>query len=687
MLIKLSLRNIRRSMRDYAIYFFTLIIGVSIFYVFNAVGGQAAMLQVSASANAMVKLLRDILSGVSVFVAFVLALLIVYASRFLMKRRNREFALYMLLGMSKGKISRILLTETILIGAVSLGVGLLVGLGASQVMSAIVVRMFDADMSAYRLSISPEAMGKTVLYFAIMYLAVVLFNSTSVTRMKLIDLIQSERKSEQIRLRNPILCVVLFVISVCVLGAAYYAVGIRYESLSRNKLLLSILAGVVCTFVIFWSVSGMFLRVIMSLKGVYYKGLNAFTFRQVSSKVNTMVTSMSVICLMLFLTICLLSSAFSVRNSMNSNLRELCPADAQYRMALFANYDDPDALGDFAEIYRKYGYDLTEDFRDYVHFRLYGDPSFTLGVFLGPHLDALKSQFRFMDYDTPQQLIAVSDYNALRTLYGKETLTLGSDEYLLLCDYKNMLQILNLRMADSPDITVCGHTLHSAYPECRDGFIDLSTQHMNPGFFVVPDEVVNGEGSSAIPHVEEFIGHYNAETKAEKQEIEERVKTVFTQVRADWEASQPDLVASIGLNTKFDIFDAVVGLGAILTFLGMYIGLVFLMACGAILALKELSESIDSLPRYEMLRKIGAEESEISHSLLIQTGLFFLLPLVLAVIHSIFGMRFASELMIAIGTQKVQSSSLITAGVLLVIYGGYFLITYFNSRMIIRERR
>ena len=312
MLFKLSISNIRRSLRDYAIYFFTLIIGVSVFYVFNAIGGQAAMLRMSEAQYEMVRLLETVISGTSVFVAGVLGLLIVYASRFLMKRRNREFALYMTLGMSKRRISAILLLETLIIGVGSLFVGLLIGIGLSQLSSALVANLFEADMTSYRFTVSGSAIVKTIVYFAVMYLVVMVFNSFVVTRMKLM---QSGKKSEQIKLKNPVLCVIVFLLSAGLLGFLYYHVGWESVKIERNDALITIAAGSVATFFIFWSVSGMLLRVFMLMKNTYFRSLNAFTFRQLSSKVNTMVFSMTVICIMLFVTICTLSSAFSIRNS------------------------------------------------------------------------------------------------------------------------------------------------------------------------------------------------------------------------------------------------------------------------------------------------------------------------------------------------------------------------------------
>ena len=149
MLCKLSLKNIKKSIKDYAIYFFTLVLGVSIFYVFNALGSQTIMLDVSSSMEKLIELMIQVLSYVSVFVSFVLGFLIICASRFLIKRRNKEFGIYLTLGFSKRKISMILFFETLFIGFISLIVGLLLGVMLSQFMSLIVANMFEADLTKF----------------------------------------------------------------------------------------------------------------------------------------------------------------------------------------------------------------------------------------------------------------------------------------------------------------------------------------------------------------------------------------------------------------------------------------------------------------------------------------------------------------------------------------------------------
>ena len=203
MLFKLSIKNITKSIKDYAIYFFTLVLGVAIFYVFNAIDSQTVMLNVSSSTSEIIRLMTTILGGVSVFVSFILGFLIIYASRFLIKRRNKEFGIYLTLGMSKRKISLILFFETLIIGVISLGVGLALGIVLSQLMSILVANMFEADLTKFQFTFSSSAALKTLLYFSIMYLIVMIFNTIIVNKCKLIDLLHGNKKSEKVKLKNP----------------------------------------------------------------------------------------------------------------------------------------------------------------------------------------------------------------------------------------------------------------------------------------------------------------------------------------------------------------------------------------------------------------------------------------------------------------------------------------------------
>jgi len=666
MLFKLSLNNIKKSVRDYAVYFFTLVIGVAVFYIFNSIESQTAFLEISADKREIISLLISMLSGVSIFVAFVLGLLIVYASRFLMKRRNREFALYLTLGMGKGKISAILFLETFIIGLVSLATGIGVGIIASQFTSTFAANLFEANMSEYHFVVSGSAITKTALCFGILYLVVMLFNGIMVGKCKLIDLMQSGKKSENMKLKNPILCVIVFLISVSALGFAYYQVTVNTRTLNESTLGTMILIGSVSTFFIFWSVSGMLLRVIMSARRVYFRGLNSFTFRQLSSKINTMVMSMTMICLMLFVTICTLTSAFSMRNSLNKNIRELCPADMQ--IAYSASSDKK--FADCEEIIGK--------FSEYTAFDGYIDENVSWNKVFENHKEFLPSDTDLVMVDIPYEIYRLSDYNALMKLYGHKTIDLNPDEFVFICNYEKASELLNTALSDMDSLNVFGKELVPASRKTIDGFVELSEGPMNTGFIVVDDSVVkNGK------YFESFIiGNIPASSIEETEETETSITDFMARNGSDYG------INGYRYSTRHGIADAATGLGGVVIFLGLYIGVIFLVSSGVILALRSLSDSVDSVSRYTMLRKIGADESDISKSLLRQNLLFFAIPLLVAVVHSIFGMKFAMSYVLQIfGTEGISKSIAGTGVIIFLIYGGYFLITYLCSKSIIKEKR
>lgn len=686
MLFKLSLKNIRKSFKDYAIYFFTLILGVAIFYVFNAIGSQTVLLNVTSSTREIIDLMVNMLSGVSVFVSFILGFLIIYASRFLMKRRNKEFGIYLTLGMSKGKISKILLLETLIIGIISLVIGLIVGVGASQLMSVLVANSFEADLTQFTFVFSSSAMIKTIIYFGIMYLLVMIFNVINVGRCKLIDLIYANRKSEEVKMKNPVICTIVFIISVCALGYAYYLVTAGVDTLTgANDIFIPIILGCVSTFFIFWSLSGLILKIVMSFKNLYYKGLNSFVLRQISSKVNTMVFSITVICLMLFVTICVFSSSLSIKNSMTANLVELAPVDVELSKTRNISEDYAYQTG-YSEVLRQDSYrsleeslklvdfDVNNYFKDIITVYTYASNDFTFEDTLGSAGETIKSQYPIYTYHAPEEVMTISDYNKVARLYGNTEYTLADNEYMIVADFESSIEMRNVALKTKPSINVFGVTLIPKYDECQDGFVRISNNHINTGIIVVPDYVV----SETYLESEVLLANYKADTDEGKQAVEDTLIAIENHPNSG--------NISINASTKISIYEASVGLGAMVTFIGLYLGIIFLISSAAILALKELSESTDNKERYAMLRKIGTDEKMINRALFKQIAIFFSVPLILAIIHSIFGLEFCRYILMTFGDEEMTRSITMTAVFLIIIYGGYFLITYYCSKNIIKDK-
>ena len=685
MLFKLSIKNITKSIKDYAIYFFTLVLGVAIFYVFNAIDSQTVMLNVSSSTSEIIRLMTTILGGVSVFVSFILGFLIIYASRFLIKRRNKEFGIYLTLGMSKRKISLILFFETLIIGVISLGVGLALGIVLSQLMSILVANMFEADLTKFQFTFSSSAALKTLLYFSIMYLIVMIFNTIIVNKCKLIDLLHGNKKSEKVKLKNPIICTIVFIIAVIALSYAYYLVtdGFGTSPLMNtiSGILIPIALGCVSTFLIFWSLSGLILKIVMHLKKYYYKGLNSFTIRQISSKINTTVFSMTIICLMLFFTICIFSSALSIKNSLSGNLKDLAPVDIQFsKLQQLSDEEEESFSKDIIEDYNTtvkdtlQRLDVYKYLKEVVDINTYRVEEITLKDSFGDQIEQIGKDYPLLAYQDKETLIKLSDYNRLAKLYNKKELTLKDNEYVIIANYKMMADIRNIALKNNTKLTINSKNYYPKYQECQDGFIELSGSATNTGVIILPDNALE----SIPPYKNILAANYQAGTKEEKENVEDIVSTIIN--------NHFNKDTLLSYNTKIDIYASSIGLGAMVTFVGLYLGIIFLISSAAILALKELSESTDNKERFNMLRKIGTDEKMINKALFNQIAVFFLFPLLLAIIHSIFGIEFANYILKTMGTESLLSSIILTAVFLVVIYGGYFLVTYYCSKAIIKER-
>ena len=676
MLFKLSLKNISKSIKDYAIYFFTLILGVAIFYVFNAIDDQSVMMKVSSTTAEIIKLMTNVLSGVSVFVSIILAFLIVYASRFLIKRRNKEFGVYLTLGMSKKKISLILFIETLIIGIVSLVVGLGIGFLLSQLMSILVANMFEADLTRFQFVFSTNACIKTLIYFSIMYFVVMIFNTISISKCKLIDLMHFNKKSEKIKLKNPLFCTIVFIISCIALGFAYYQVTGGIEKMAdANSIFVPIGVGAVSTFFVFWSLSGLLLKIFISMKNTYYKGLNSFTLRQFSSKINTMTFSMTIICLMLFITICVLSSALSMKNSLNKNVIEFSPRDIEISKPANVDLEVNDFTDkqienyklSFEEIFTKNGFDFKK-FKNIVYFSLYADEYVTLKSTLGTYYKTVKKNYPFLRYDDYIVLMKNSDYNNLANNFNLEKINLNSDQYAVVGNYKEMIDIKNEALKRNTEIIVNQRIYLPKYKKAINGFYEMGSQKSEIGFIVLPDEALNENQKISNKMVADYNGNQGDIEKDVTSFLNNTSKYIIT------------------FNTKKDIRDASVGLGAIVTFLGLYLGIIFLISCAAILALKELSESSDNVEKFVVLRKIGVDEQELNKALFKQIGIFFMFPLILAIIHSIFGVMFCNNILKTMGVSFNLKSVIITSLFIIFIYGGYFLVTYICSKNIIKEK-
>lgn len=665
MFSKLAFRNIKRSFKDYAIYFFTLVLGVAIFYIFNALGSQTVMLGLSDYMLEIVKLMNSVLAGVSVFVALVLGFLIIYASRFLIKRRSQEFGTYMMLGMSKRRIATIILLETLSIGVVSLTVGLLIGVVLSQFTSALVANMFEADMTNFRFVFSGEAAIKTLIYFAIIFLVVMALDVFMIARQRLIKLLQARRMSETVKVRKTWLAASVLAVGIGLLAWAYWMVTLNSSQLDDSNIMFVLAAGALGTAFFFWSAAAIVVKILQKTK-FYNRGLNAFTLRQFSSAINTSAVAMTVICLMLFVTICVSVSAISLHESMTANLDKTMPVDIQYPSKIADKSESADVL-------KSYGIDLGAMMVEQVRYEVAYSDSPTYSNILGKVMSA--DELAYFNVDAILPIMHVSDYNAISELFHNQKVELKDDEYAIVADFPTMIELFEQALPTQPSVQIAGKPLKPVSEKVVVGMYQLSsTAGTNAGLVIVPDSI-SFEGNDAMQYT---VGNFRDDVDA--QDLTDKILKIRDQ-------ELENTAKYFMIETKQMLLNSNIGMNAIVTFVALYLGIIFLIASAALLALKQLTESSDNRTKYAILQKLGASSGMVNHALGLQIGIFFALPLLIAIIHAIFGIIFCDEVLKIFGGIKIGDAVIGTGAVFLIIYGGYFLLTYSGSKRMIKERR
>jgi putative ABC transport system permease protein len=670
MFSKIAINNVKRSFKDYFIYFITLTFAVCIFYSFNSIEAQNSMLEMGKSTTEFMSTLNTLIAGASVFVAFILGGLIAYANNFLIKKRKRELGIYMTLGMSKGKISRILIIETILIGLISLIIGIVLGIIVSQGLSILTAKLLAVSINQYKFIISVSAVIKSALYFGIIFILVMILNQRTISKYKLIDMLNASKRNEKIKLNNPLLSIVVFFLSIAMLVGAYILilkVGLETESI---LFLVSIMMGIIGTLLFFFSLSNFFINIVQKNRKVYFKNLNIFVLRQVNNKINTNFLSMTVICLMIFLTITLLFTMFSFKGSYDKMIKGNTSFDGTIQ--LFINQEDQKVkdIKEYMDIMDfKYN-----DYEKQMFFNEY-KLNITINDLLSEYLTKQeKKDFAENYIDGPVSTIKVSEYNSILELKGQSPITLSEEEVLVVSNYEQMNNALSIFMENEDTINIDNKifTIKNEVP-IKENIVTTGS-YLNFFYLVVPDQF-SGELSLYS------TGFNIMFEENDPKQSEETFSNFLNEISENVEYSSIEVIG----NTIELVHLRVYGSTTMIVFLGVYLGIVFLVSSAAVLALQQLSDISDSLDRYKSLKKIGVTNKLINKAILQQNLIYFMIPLSLAIIHSIVGMIVINKIFSAYNSSLIGSSSLTISLALAIIYGGYFYATYVSSKNIVRN--
>ena len=663
---KLIIKNVRKNIRDYLIYFLTLMISVSVFYAFNSISDQPAFSEMGMTKTLLYDQLGILLSTLTVLIAVVLAFLIIYANQFLLKRRKKELGLYMVLGMKKGRISRIFAGETFCVGVIALVTGLCLGVALSQGISLVALKLFAIELSKFQLVFSMGAFQKTALCFAVIFLLVMTFNVWSVSSVQLIDLLTAGRKNETSQNRSRLLPVLLFLVSLaCILssGVMFYRNGILPSRENRSFQVAGILL-VAGTFLFFYSLSTVFVQILRANSNVYLRGLNTFLVRQIGSKIRTNYFIMTIVCGLLTVTICAVSVGVSTALAMN----ELSGSATPYDLNVLSNVS-MDGDSSILEYLASKDADLSGYAENMEQISIY-EADFTYGsLFEGQNVELWPIDEGISDSGV--SVLAVSDFNRALKMQGKEPVALTENQYLLNCNYKGTFQYVEKALESHADLVLAGIPLQRASDTVlEETYFMTSVGNNDRGSLIVPDAVVH----SLTKDVNVLLVQYRPD--ADSDAVLQKMIPIGLDDTHGYRYAEK--------NMMYDMF---YGLNALISFLCCYIGLIFLLICAALLALKQLTETTDNIYRYGLLQKLGAKKEQINRALLFQTAIFFAAPLAVAGIFSAVLMGKAMEIVEEFMNIHISTNLGFTVVLFLVVYGSYFLATYLSCKRMVVEHQ
>lgn len=725
MLCKLAWGNVRRAGRDYLVYLLTLTLGVTVFYAFNTVSMQVDIAGIKE--EGLSELMGSMLGYLTYFLAGVMAFLMMYANNFIMKRRKKEFGLYQVLGMGRGRVATIMALETVIVSVGAFVAGIVLGVGLSQLMTFFTASLFKTQIANFHFFFSVHAFNLTLACMLVMFVLTLLLNLRAVRRTKLIELMGAERRNESIKTRNPWIAIAIFVVGVVLVGVAYYRLlrdgfpltateGKLQEAMNQFGITTAMVT--VGTFALFWGLSGMLIKLLQSLRSVYWRGLNMFTVRQLAAKVNTVCFSMGVIAMILFLAITSVTCGMSIANVMNENLERYTPADMTQtyiyympdRLDYYKEYVNPSDEADrmvpadtTVDLYSAWhGRDSSADNNDetgkkvdiadvageHVQIDSYlsypfgsSNPSVTPSEMCKIMGEKLPKVLEGSNADDMSLFVTpASQYNKLRQMMGEEPVSIGRDQYVLTCDMGGELGDLYTKyMAGGHTLTLGGHELKPATDKSDKDTAAIANSGLgsNPGTVVVADELLSQ--LNLQPYASNLLVNYKR--GMDVAEADELIKYImFDNPLVDGKEPGSWGVFMI----RSELYTQAAQMNGMISYLAIYIGFVLVVACAAILSIQQLSNVADGSRSYRVLAQIGCDDRQIRHSVMAQQAVLFLFPLAVGLAHSFVALKVIIELVSTFGNMSIGGTVGLTCAIFLAAYGGYFLVTYLMSTGMVR---
>ena len=669
MLGKLSFRNAKRQAKDYVIYFITVIISVALMFSFNSIAVSEDIKELST----YMEYFSKAITAISVIIILVMAWLINYCMRFMLEKRSKEFGTYEILGIEKKSISNMFTLENLIIGVIAFVIGIIAGTFLYQIFTSIIMNLFSR---AYQIEITfnLKAVGMTAIYFFGIFALVLLNCRRKIKKTKVYDLLYADKKNENNIIKNSKGNLIIFIISILLLIGALIINHKEFSSASNmtgRNLLITIIMLIAGIYLFYISLSSFIVKRYLNNKSRKYKKDNMFLYRNLTSKINTMSVSIGTIALM-FTIIIIGGNVALLMNNMLSNEIEM-----GYPFEIMVSSVD----GDFSR-YKEY-IEKNAKVKDMYEYRLYNIKK--TGV--SKAFDGTK--FEGAGTEETETVLSLTDYNKLREILGYEKVSLQDDEIIINClktaegAFEKYIQENNIIKIVGKDVKI---------KEIRGE--NLAQVGFNGYYYtiIVPDSLVQKIEQEDINLRNEVGDSYyldfpynfvvTTEEMTDEKFYDKLCDFILTEekpMKEEVDGKEIDYTMEISLGnvqTKGERMSQAKSFYAIISFLAFYIALIFVMATATLLAIQQLSDSEKYKYRYELLKKLGMDELQINKTIFKQLFFYFAIPMLIPVLVSIPAiLSIGSLFAIAVTMEEIIGNMFIILGMLILVYGIYFIAT------------
>ncbi|KAB8129917.1 ABC transporter permease [Gracilibacillus oryzae] len=606
MLWKLLTSSMKKMWKDYIVLLFGLTVSIAIFYMFQTLAQNKAFLE----ANALIGSIVFVFHVGTFILAFVTIFYIFYATSFILSLRQKELGMYMTLGAKKGKVTQMMFFETLLIGFISLVIGLIVGVGLAEVIAGLLMKQLGFNGGGFEAFYS-SSLITTVIFYAILFLLTAAVNAVKVASKSVLDLVRASQQADPVVTKGwKIFFGTLF--SIILIAIGYYAM-INMGTFMQVGVIVAAITVTLGTYFFFMALLPFIVKRLKSIRSLNEKGLNAFTFSQLQFRISQLTKVLGTVTMLIALGLGAMAAGLSFYHNIAIQTSMIYAND----VAVYEPTEEQLAEMDSLEFLERnnYSYKVTDEGVYFLKDDLLNNPPL-IQKFTGD-IDQLTETARV---DDPLDQAEYSD-------------TATNEEQMISDDWSTALR----------------NELLATFRIFGDRTLYIVNQEK---FGQIESEVA----SVMVGRVENFLDH--EDTLAAIDEHNKEIASGYT-------GSTPDMIGS-----KYDNYTSLKALANGTIFMGLFLGIAFLMMMASVLMFKLLSSASADTHRYQMLRKIGVRRSKLSASIYKELFLVFLFPSLLGFVHVIVGMEMFSIILIEPFT-KIW----IPVTIFLVIYVSYYLLT------------